>query len=272
MRTFRTLCVAAVGSLAAGVASAQTDSFHQMQIEQIVGGLGGDSSKHAIQLRMRGPHENLVTQGRLVAYDAAGANPVLLTDFPTNVPVPGTGGRILIVSTGFPSPVTPDFTMTNPIPPGYLLAGKVTFEDDIGGILWSVAFGGANYTGTNLGLFTNDPDGNFGPAFPGPLPLLDNRALQFQGTATATSTTNAADYLLTTGPATLFNNAGASGVLGPTCYPDCNKDGATTVADFGCFQTKFVLQDGGADCSGDGSLTVADFGCFQTKFVLGCLP
>ena len=54
------------------------------------------------------------------------------------------------------------------------------------------------------------------------------------------------------------------------CYPDCNEDGLLTVADFGCFQTKFVLGDPYADCNGDGLRTVADFGCFQTKFVQGC--
>ena len=54
------------------------------------------------------------------------------------------------------------------------------------------------------------------------------------------------------------------------CYPDCNGDGALTVADFGCFQTRFVAGDPYADCNGDGSLTVADFGCFQTGFVAGC--
>jgi hypothetical protein len=54
------------------------------------------------------------------------------------------------------------------------------------------------------------------------------------------------------------------------CYPDCNDDGTLTVADFGCFQTKFVAQDPSADCNEDGYLTVADFGCFQTRFVAGC--
>jgi hypothetical protein len=42
------------------------------------------------------------------------------------------------------------------------------------------------------------------------------------------------------------------------------------VADFGCFQSKFVLADPYADCNADGQLTVADFGCFQTQFVVGC--
>ena len=55
-----------------------------------------------------------------------------------------------------------------------------------------------------------------------------------------------------------------------SCYPDCTGDDALTVADFGCFQTRFVAQDPYADCNADGSLTVADFGCFQTRFVAGC--
>ena len=54
------------------------------------------------------------------------------------------------------------------------------------------------------------------------------------------------------------------------CYPDCNGDGVLTVADFGCFQTQFVLGAPYADCNGDGVRTVADFGCFQTLFVVGC--
>ncbi len=57
---------------------------------------------------------------------------------------------------------------------------------------------------------------------------------------------------------------------GAPCYPDCNADGALTVADFGCFQTKFVLGDPYADCNASGTLTVADFGCFQSAFVGGC--
>ncbi|MFM9994602.1 MAG: hypothetical protein ACKVU4_02250 [Phycisphaerales bacterium] len=58
--------------------------------------------------------------------------------------------------------------------------------------------------------------------------------------------------------------------LGAICYPDCNKDAQLTVADFGCFQGKYVLGDLYADCNTSGTLTVADFGCFQGKYVLGC--
>ncbi|MFM9996371.1 MAG: hypothetical protein ACKVU4_11295 [Phycisphaerales bacterium] len=67
----------------------------------------------------------------------------------------------------------------------------------------------------------------------------------------------------------------AGGFLGggggpPACYPDCNGSGTLSVADFGCFQGKYVLGDLYADCNGSGALSVADFGCFQGKYVLGC--
>ncbi|MFM9996914.1 MAG: PEP-CTERM sorting domain-containing protein [Phycisphaerales bacterium] len=56
----------------------------------------------------------------------------------------------------------------------------------------------------------------------------------------------------------------------PVCYADCNVSGTLTVADFGCFQSTYVLGDLYADCNGSGALSVADFGCFQGKYVLGC--
>ncbi|MFM9996106.1 MAG: proprotein convertase P-domain-containing protein [Phycisphaerales bacterium] len=59
---------------------------------------------------------------------------------------------------------------------------------------------------------------------------------------------------------------------GSGCYPDCNLSGNLTVADFGCFQGKYVLGDMYADCNASGTLTVADFGCYQGKYVLGCPP
>ncbi len=54
------------------------------------------------------------------------------------------------------------------------------------------------------------------------------------------------------------------------CYPDCDGSGTLTLADFNCFQTRFVAADPEADCNASGTLTIADFGCFQTRFVAGC--
>jgi hypothetical protein len=68
--------------------------------------------------------------------------------------------------------------------------------------------------------------------------------------------------------------SGATGLAfvggGAECYPDCDGDEVLTLADFGCFQTKFALGDLYADCNGDLVLNLADFGCFQTQFALGC--
>ncbi len=54
------------------------------------------------------------------------------------------------------------------------------------------------------------------------------------------------------------------------CYPDCDNSRDLTVADFACFQTRFVLRDAYADCNQSGTLTVADFTCFQTRLIQGC--
>lgn len=54
------------------------------------------------------------------------------------------------------------------------------------------------------------------------------------------------------------------------CRPDFNADGSLTVADFGAFQSAYVLAHPCADFNGDTQHTVADFGAFQTAYVLGC--
>ena len=99
----------------------------------------------------------------------------------------------------------------------YLLHNRcfatLTFESDGGIIYWRVSWGGAAYTGATTGSLTNDGDGQFGPAFAGPLPTGSGQALQFGGAAGAASTNNAADYALTAGPAIFTNNAGASGTI-----------------------------------------------------------
>ncbi|MFM9996419.1 MAG: choice-of-anchor tandem repeat NxxGxxAF-containing protein [Phycisphaerales bacterium] len=55
------------------------------------------------------------------------------------------------------------------------------------------------------------------------------------------------------------------------CLADINADGGLTVADFGAFQSNYVLTNlRTCDFSGDGTLSVADFGSFQGAFVTGC--
>ena len=196
-------------ALALATTSAQA-GFHVMQIEQIIGGINGNTSAQAVQLRLRGAGQTVLSASRIRAWDAAGANPVLLIDMTTNVTNGSVGDNVLIASASFNTIMaavggySADFTLTNLIPVTYLSGGKVTFEDDGGTIYWSTAFGA--YTGTNLGNTTNDPDGNFGaPTFA--LPTGSIQGVRFTGTAAAASTTNVLDYALTANPATVRNNA-----------------------------------------------------------------
>lgn len=189
-------------------------SFHFMQIEQVIGSVDGDTTAQAIQLRMRAAGQNLVSLGKLVVFDAAGLNPITVLDLTSNVTNGAVGAHVLIASANFAShttpPAMPDFIMANLIPASYFAAGSLCWESDAGIIMWRLSWGGASYTGSNLGSTTNDMDGNFGPPFGSPLPSSGITAVQFQGPATAFSTNNAADYLLTTGPVVFINNAGTS--------------------------------------------------------------
>ncbi|MHC4106672.1 MAG: hypothetical protein ACYSTY_01165, partial [Planctomycetota bacterium] len=60
-------------------------TFHLMQIEQAIGGVDGDTTKQAIQLRMRSVGQNLVAAARMRVFDDQGLNPVTVIDFGSNV-------------------------------------------------------------------------------------------------------------------------------------------------------------------------------------------
>jgi hypothetical protein len=212
------LSLSALTLAAAAVAQPAFASFHLMQIEQVIGGVNGDTSRQAIQLRMRAPGQNFVSIARVRAWDATGANPVLLVDMVSDVPSGALGDRVLLATNGFLSPtLIPDFIMA-PIPASYLAAGKITFEQDDGTVWWGFAWGGAAYTGTNMGVAgasgaANDTDGDFNPPFAGPLPSSNTQAVRFTGAASAQSTNNAADYALTPGAAVFTKNDGSNGTV-----------------------------------------------------------
>jgi hypothetical protein len=208
-----TLSALTLGAIA--VAQPAFATFHLMQIEQVIGGVNGDTSRQAIQLRMRQAGQNEVHFSRVRAWDAAGANPVLLVDMVTDVPSGAAGDRVLLATAGFLPSLVPDFVM-QPIPASYLPAGKITFEDDGGTVWWSFAWGGAAYTGSNTGVALpggNDDDGNFNPPFGSALPSTTTQAVLFQGAANATSTTNLLQYALTAGAAVFTKNNGSSGTV-----------------------------------------------------------
>ncbi len=127
--------VGILGALCFWTAPARA-SFHLMQIEQVIGGVNGDTTAQAIQLRLRSLGMNLVASARVRCWDAAGQNPIVLMNMAANVPNSAAGARILIASENFASHTSPaavpNFTMTNLIPVDRLAAGSITFESDGG--------------------------------------------------------------------------------------------------------------------------------------------
>lgn len=221
----RFVCVIA-GSVCA-LATARADaSFHLMQIQQVIGGVGGDVTAQAIQLRYRAASQCFLDPARLRVRDAAGLNPILLFNFNVCPAFPvsctdgcAAGDTVLLISPGMAAyldpAIVPDFTLTALIPESYLAAGSLTFEDSLGTVFWRLSWGGASYTGSNAGASDNDDSlpGNFGPPWPGPLPSTSDQALLFQGPFSAESTTNAADYDLTAGAAVFTNSADESATV-----------------------------------------------------------
>ncbi len=223
---------AAIASISLGSATAEA-TFHFMQIEQVIGAVNGDTAAQAIQLRMRSGGQHLMSQSRLRAWDAAGANPVLLVNITTDLAGPSfTGDRILIATAAFAATTTPaassDYIMA-PIPASYLAAGSLTFEDDFGTIYWRLSWGGTDYTGSNTGSITNDANGNFGPPFAGPLPSLNCHALRFPGAATALSVSNNTDYAVTSAASVWQKYHGPSYTI-TECVPAVSEWGAIALS------------------------------------------
>jgi len=248
-----------------------------MQIEQVMVSLDGDNTVQAIQLRMRSSFQNQLQFAKLVVRNAQGLNPITVVDFTTGVPVSASGSRILVVSPNFAAncnpTAVPNFTMTNLIPASYFAAGRLSFEADGGTVYWSVSWGGAAYTGPQTGDFTNDSNGNFGPAIAGAFPTAGTSAYRFSGTATAASTTNAADYRTVTSNVTFTNNAGNSFVVvlppPPRCVGDYNQDGGFDGADVEAFFVDWEAGQSDADVNEDGGVDGGDVEVFFTRWESG---
>jgi hypothetical protein len=278
---FRIRILVALFTVTAPMHTAQA-AFHFMQIEQVIGGVNGDTTAQAIQLRLRQAAQNQVQLARVRVLDATGSNPILVEDMATSVPNSQAGRRVLLTTPNFANytniPLATNFVM-DPIPASYLAAGSLTFEDNSGSVYWRLSWGGAGYTGPTTGLTTaqggNDADGQFGPVFAGALPSTTLQALQFTGAASALSTSNAAQYAVTPGAATFINNANASFTViapPPSGTPgDFNDDGVVDAADYVVWRktegTNFDLSGNGDESGGSANtVDMADYNLWVTDF------
>lgn len=212
------IALAAALCLSAALPAARA-GFHFIEVEQVVGGINGDNTALAIQLRLRSAGQTLFgsTPVQLRIWDSTGTNSSVIGTISSNFGSGTSGSRILFANSSFVTQMssvsgfTPNFTLSS-APFSFLSGGKVTFETVSGGtVIWALAYG--NYTGTNTGSTFNDLDGNFGAPFGSALPT-DGRGIIFKNGLSA-STTNSADYMLTTGAAVLTNNAGTNFTVVP---------------------------------------------------------
>jgi len=237
-------------------------SFHFSQIELVIGGVDGDSTAQAIQLRARAQFQCFFGNGaEMVVHDATGSNPVVVAVLDEDVAACGFGDRVLVATQALADltvpPLAADFAMVTPIPAAYLAAGSLTFEDPFSGeVFWRLSWG--DYTGDTTGDTFNDPDGEFGPPWPGPLPSMTRQGLRFDGGTTDLSTTNAEDYVATPGAAVFTNNACERFRLGPPCPWDCapvpcqDVDNVVGTLDFLFLLSLWGTDDPGCDFDGGG--------------------
>lgn len=281
----KAVAVAVLAAYLVAPGSPARASFHEMQIEQVIGGVDGDVTAQAIQLRMLDHHQSEVSLARLYVRDAQGLNPVLIVDMHRNVVNHNLGDRVLIASGSFAAAAEPDaqrdFVMTSLIPQSYFAAGSLTFEDNSGTVYWRVSWGGENYQGLTTGNTLNDTDpgspADFGPPFAGPLPSDGRQALLFTGPAFALSTTNEDDYAVTDGPAIFVNNARLEFSLAESdpIPGDINGDAKVDIHDYAicapclagpevskpplsCLGIEFIA----CDLNGDWRVDLADFADF----------
>jgi hypothetical protein len=185
-----------------------------VQIEMVMGSVGGDPGAQAVQLRIQQAGDNALAGMTVVAYDASGANPVTICTIPSNVSNGALGARVLLCSSALvrrlaPS-ITPDFLLSTPIPASYLAAGSLTLDmpGDGVGPLWRLSWGGAAYSGSGAVEAINDLDGDCNPACPSTIDDVAGRGVKFKFGPGTPSTTSANDYAPNHGAVKVWNNAG----------------------------------------------------------------
>ena len=95
-RRFFVLAVAA--ALCGFMGEPVSATRHFIQIEQIIGGVNGDTTVQAVQLRLRASEQTELSDMHVRVWDAKGENPIDVVIFPSDISNGDAGARVLIAS------------------------------------------------------------------------------------------------------------------------------------------------------------------------------
>jgi hypothetical protein len=122
-----TLALVALTSRPAHGDTQAPETFHIAEITKIMAGYNGDVTIQAVEIKMLGAGENLVTGVKIKVYDANGVAFDTLGTFAASVPNGAAGASILCATTAFQTAfgITADLTINPGIP---VMTGQVGYE------------------------------------------------------------------------------------------------------------------------------------------------
>jgi hypothetical protein len=125
----------------AHAAPERTQTFHLMEITQIMAAYNGNTNIQAVEMKMISGAQNHVTGTVLNLYDKNANFVANLGSFGADLPNGTAGARVLCATSQFASAfgITPDLVLTPGIPP---TTGQVVFELEIDCIVNSIPYGG----------------------------------------------------------------------------------------------------------------------------------
>jgi len=144
-----------LGASTALADSEKAETFHIMEIVQVLAGYNGNTAIQAVEMKELAAGQDLVATGTINVYDKDGLLATTLGTFAANVANGTSGAHILCATSAFASAfsITPDLVLTAGIP---LPSGQVVFEK-AGCKVNSVPYGAINTIVANTSVAPTIP-------------------------------------------------------------------------------------------------------------------
>jgi hypothetical protein len=144
-----------LGASTALADSEKAETFHIMEIVQVLAGYNGNTAIQAVEMKELAAGQDLVATGAMNVYDKDGVLATTLGTFAANVANGTNGAHILCATSAFAAAfsITPDLVLTAGIP---LPSGQIVFEK-AGCKVNSVPYGGINTIVANTSVAPTIP-------------------------------------------------------------------------------------------------------------------